>query len=148
MSGVTMLSTAPRVVMWQLSAGTILFATGSILSLPRLASELHGNRLSLHLSQAMIAAAQTSVFTGGRKAEISMSTSWVRRLSQMPTFQAFAFETFGGLHADALALLKRLQGLLNQAIIAQEDVEGYFVHRRVSFIIAAAVGRQLAARRV
>jgi hypothetical protein len=63
-------------------------------------------------------------------------------------FQAFAFETFGGLHADALALLQRLQGLLNQAIIAQEDVEGYFVMRRVSFIIAAAVGRQLAARRV
>jgi hypothetical protein len=62
--------------------------------------------------------------------------------------QAFAFETFGGLHADALALLQRLQGLLNQAIIAQEDVEGYFVIRRVSFIIAAAVGRQLAARRV
>jgi hypothetical protein len=63
-------------------------------------------------------------------------------------FQAFAFETFGGLHADALALLQRLQGLLNQALIAQEDVEGYFVIRRVSFIIAAAVGRQLAARRV
>jgi len=63
-------------------------------------------------------------------------------------FQAFAFETLGGLHADALALLQRLQGLLNQAIIAQEDVEGYFVIRRVSFIIAAAVGRQLAARRV
>eukprot|EP00884_Botryococcus_braunii_P008242 jgi/Botrbrau1/17419/Bobra.0054s0015.1 len=63
-------------------------------------------------------------------------------------FQAFAFETLGGLHADALALLQRLQGLLNQAIIAPEDVEGYFVIRRVSFIIAAAVGRQLAARRV
>jgi hypothetical protein len=63
-------------------------------------------------------------------------------------FQAFAFETFGGLHADALALLQRLQGLLNQALIAQEDVEGYFVIRRVSFIIAAAVGRQLAARQV
>jgi hypothetical protein len=63
-------------------------------------------------------------------------------------FQAFAFEIFGGLHADALALLQRLQGLLNQAIIAQEDVKGYFVIRRVSFIIAAAVGRQLAARRV
>eukprot|EP00884_Botryococcus_braunii_P019335 jgi/Botrbrau1/6085/Bobra.177_1s0023.1 len=61
-------------------------------------------------------------------------------------FQAFSFETFGGLHADALALLQRLQGLLNQAIIAQEDVEGYFVMHRVSFIIAAAVGRQLAAR--
>eukprot|EP00884_Botryococcus_braunii_P022649 jgi/Botrbrau1/9068/Bobra.0376s0038.1 len=63
-------------------------------------------------------------------------------------FQAFAFETLGGLHADALALLQSLQGLLNQAIIAQEDVEGYFVIRLVSFIIAAAVGRQLAARRV
>jgi hypothetical protein len=72
-------------------------------------------------------------------------------------FQASAFETFGGLHADALALLQRLQGFLNQAIIAQEDVEGCFrgkvksisfVIRWVSFIIAAAVGRQLAARRV
>ncbi len=63
-------------------------------------------------------------------------------------FQAFAVETFGGLHSDAFALLKRLQGLLNQAIIAREDVEGYFVLRRVSFIIAAAVGRKLAARRV
>lgn len=61
-------------------------------------------------------------------------------------FQAFSFETFGGLHEDALVLLKRLQGLLNRAILAQEDVEGYFVMRRVSFIIAAAVGRQLAAR--
>ncbi len=43
----------------------------------------------------------------------------VRARQQPPVaFQAFAFETFGGLHADALALLKRLQGLLNQAIIA------------------------------
>eukprot|EP00884_Botryococcus_braunii_P022015 jgi/Botrbrau1/8498/Bobra.0029s0006.1 len=49
---------------------------------------------------------------------------------------------------ENLCLMQRLQGLLNQAIIAQEDVEGYFVIRRVSFIIAAAVGRQLAARRV
>ena len=63
-------------------------------------------------------------------------------------FQAFSFETLGGLHSDALTLLKRLQGLLNQAIIAHEDVEGYYVIRRVSFIIAAAVGRQLSARRV
>jgi hypothetical protein len=77
-------------------------------------------------------------------------TRYAVLLSRQPpvAFQAFAFETFGGLHADALALLQRLQGLLNQAIIAQEDVEGYFVMRRVSFIIAAAVGRQLAARRV
>jgi hypothetical protein len=43
--------------------------------------------------------------------------------------------------------LKRLQGVLNQAIIANEDVEGFSVMRRISFIIAAAVGRQLAARR-
>eukprot|EP00884_Botryococcus_braunii_P021545 jgi/Botrbrau1/8074/Bobra.0230s0001.1 len=54
------------------------------------------------------------------------------RQQQPVAFQAFAFETLGGLHADALALLQRLQGLLNQAIIAQEDVEGYFVIRRVS----------------
>ncbi len=39
-------------------------------------------------------------------------------------FQTFTFETFGGLHSDAFALLKRFQGLINHAIIAQEDVEG------------------------
>ncbi len=50
-------------------------------------------------------------------------------------FQAFTFETFGGLHSDAFALLKRLQERLNQAIMAHEDVEGNFVLRRVSFII-------------
>ncbi len=58
------------------------------------------------------------------------------------------FETLGGLHSDAFALLEPPQGLLNQAIVIQEDVEGRFVLRRVSFIIAAAVGPQLAARRV
>ncbi len=59
-------------------------------------------------------------------------------------FQALLFETCRGLRADARALLKRLQGLLNQAIIAQEDVEGYCVLPRVRFIMVAAVGRQLA----
>ncbi len=57
-------------------------------------------------------------------------------------FQALEFETFGGLHAYALALLKRLQGLLIQVIIPQEHVKGYFVIRWVSFTIDAAVGRQ------
>jgi hypothetical protein len=67
--------------------------------------------------------------------------SCCRVSSRLSPSKLSLFETFGGLHADALALLQRLQGLLNQAIIAQEDVEGYFVIRRVSFIIAAAVGR-------
>ncbi len=73
-------------------------------------------------------------------------TRYVLLARQQPpvAFQAFAFEIFGGLHSDAFALSKRLQGLLNQAIIAQEDMERYFVLRRVSFIIAAAVGRELA----
>jgi hypothetical protein len=44
-------------------------------------------------------------------------------------------------HADALTLLKRLQGRLNQAIIAMGDVEEYFVLRRVSFIIAGPPAR-------
>jgi hypothetical protein len=57
-----------------------------------------------------------------------------------------ALQATSRLHADARASLQRLQGLLNQAIIAEEDVEGYFVMHRVSFIIAGAVGRQLAAR--
>jgi hypothetical protein len=39
-------------------------------------------------------------------------------------------------------MLTRLQGLLNQALIAQEDVEGYFVIPGQT----AAVGRQLAAQ--
>lgn len=38
-----------------------------------------------------------------------------------------------------MTLLKHLQGLLNQAIIVQENVEGYHVVRWVSFINAAAV---------
>jgi hypothetical protein len=60
---------------------------------------------------------------------------------------SLSISTLGGLHADALAFLQRLrriQGLLNHAIIAQGDVDRYFVMRRVSFIIAAAVDCQLA----
>jgi hypothetical protein len=38
--------------------------------------------------------------------------------------QTFSLETFVMLHADVLALLQRLSGLLNQTIIAKGDVEG------------------------
>lgn len=43
------------------------------------------------------------------------------RQQLLVAFQAFSFDKLGkrgGLHSDALALLKRLQGLLHQAIIA------------------------------
>jgi hypothetical protein len=49
------------------------------------------------------------------------------------------------LHPDALLLPKRLQGSLNQTILALEDLEGFFVMSWVSFTLAAAVGHQLAA---
>lgn len=65
----------------------------------------------------------------------------------------FGFETFGGFHADASTLLKHLQWLLDQAVSAFGDVD-YAVRVleeirpcvRVSFVINAAVGRQLARR--
>jgi hypothetical protein len=168
MSGATTRSTAPQGGMLPLSAAITPFVTAWTLSLPLLVSGSPGNPPFPPLSLARSAVAQTSASTRGRRGVTSISTSLALPHSQLPTcctsfrryavllsrqqppvaFQAFAFETFGGLHADALALLQRLQGLLNQALIAQEDVEGYLVIRRVSFIIAAAVGRQLAARRV
>ena len=58
----------------------------------------------------------------------------------------FAFDTFGGLHGDAVELLKRLQGLVSQASFVHEGLVWYCTHRRVSFSIARAVGRQLATR--
>jgi hypothetical protein len=61
-------------------------------------------------------------------------------------FRPFAFETFGGFDAAAEEVLKRLQGLVNQALVAHEDLVWFSTHRRVSFTIARAVGRQLAAR--
>lgn len=58
--------------------------------------------------------------------------------------QAYSFGTLGeGGHLDVFAVLKRLPGLLNQAIIAQEDVKRFYDICRVSAIIAAAVCRQL-----
>jgi hypothetical protein len=42
--------------------------------------------------------------------------------------------------ADALRLLKRLQGVLNQVIRANVDVEEFSVMSRVSFKYAAAGG--------
>eukprot|EP00884_Botryococcus_braunii_P006842 jgi/Botrbrau1/16159/Bobra.0309s0008.1 len=63
-------------------------------------------------------------------------------------FQAFSFETFGGLHADVLALLQRLQGLLNQAIIAQERCGWTFCYYVGSVSYCGRCESQLAARRV
>ena len=53
-----------------------------------------------------------------------------------------------GLACGFPGLVEASRGLLDRDSIAQEDVEGYFVLRLVSFHIAAAVGRQLTARRV
>eukprot|EP00884_Botryococcus_braunii_P000089 jgi/Botrbrau1/10080/Bobra.0355s0033.1 len=58
----------------------------------------------------------------------------------------FSFETLGGLGAAAEELLSRLQGLDSQAVVAHEDLVWFSIQRRVSFVIARAVGRQLASR--
>lgn len=50
---------------------------------------------------------------------------------QLPVpFQEW-FWNIWGLRLSILTLMKRLKGLLNQAIIAQEDVDVYYVIRRV-----------------
>eukprot|EP00884_Botryococcus_braunii_P015825 jgi/Botrbrau1/2926/Bobra.0026s0003.1 len=61
-------------------------------------------------------------------------------------FRPFAFETFGGFDTAAEEFLKGLQGMVNQALVAHEDLVWFSTHRRVSFAIARAVGWQLAAR--
>eukprot|EP00884_Botryococcus_braunii_P016683 jgi/Botrbrau1/3699/Bobra.0008s0026.1 len=61
-------------------------------------------------------------------------------------FRPFAFETLGGLDSAAEESLKRLQGMVNQALVTHEDLVWFSTHRRISFAIARAVGRQLAAR--
>jgi hypothetical protein len=63
-------------------------------------------------------------------------------------FFSLSLQTSGGLLPDFLLLLKRLKGVLNQAILANEDVEGFSIFSRVSCIISAAVGLPLAARRL
>jgi hypothetical protein len=63
-------------------------------------------------------------------------------------FLPFSFETMGGLHADALLLLGRLQGVVNLAVVRDEVGEWSSVVRRMSFIIAKAVARQLSTRLV
>jgi hypothetical protein len=68
-------------------------------------------------------------------------------LSRQPprvVFRPFAFDTFGGLHGDAVELLQRLQGVVSQAPLAPEDMAWYSTVRRVGFTFARAVGRQLA----
>eukprot|EP00884_Botryococcus_braunii_P006641 jgi/Botrbrau1/15979/Bobra.0375s0004.1 len=48
-------------------------------------------------------------------------------------FRPLAFETFGGSDTDAEEFLKRLQGLVNQALVAHEDLVWISTHRRDAF---------------
>jgi hypothetical protein len=85
-------------------------------------------------SSSLTAAIVQHFVPGGAIVHAAPQTCCLAGLSRtLKTFQAIPFETSGELHA--LALLKRLQGPLNQAIIVQEDVEGYLVMHRVSFIM-------------
>lgn len=60
--------------------------------------------------------------------------------------KSFAFEALGGLHADALGVVMRLQGVVNLAAATHDDCIWFSVVRRVSFAISKAVGRQLSSR--
>jgi hypothetical protein len=75
---------------------------------------------------------------------------WYREvLARQPprvVFKPFAFDTFGGLHASADELLKRLQCQVSQASAAHEGLVWFSTHRRLGFAVARGVGRQLASR--
>eukprot|EP00884_Botryococcus_braunii_P007583 jgi/Botrbrau1/16826/Bobra.150_2s0051.1 len=83
-----------------------------------------------------------------RAAAGKLASYWEVLLRQPPrvVFRPFAFETLGGVNSAAEEFLKRLQGMVNQAIVAHEDLVWFSMHRRITFAIARAVGRQLAAR--
>jgi hypothetical protein len=72
----------------------------------------------------------------------------VHLLGQPPriVFRPFAFDTFGGLHGDAVKLLQRLHGVVSQASLVHEDMAWYSTVQRAGFTIARAVGQQLATR--
>eukprot|EP00884_Botryococcus_braunii_P006632 jgi/Botrbrau1/15970/Bobra.0294s0008.1 len=85
---------------------------------------------------------------GARAAAGKLASDREILLRQPPrlVFRPFSCETLGGLGDAAEELLSRLQGLVNQAVVAHEDLVWFSVQRRVSFVIARAVGRQLASR--
>jgi hypothetical protein len=83
------------------------------------------------------------------KAAARKNASYREILNSQPSsvvFRAFSFETLGGLHTDALGLISRLQGLVHLAALTHDDTVFYSVAKRVSFVIAKAVGRQLSSR--
>jgi hypothetical protein len=50
---------------------------------------------------------------------------------------------WGVVHADAIEVLSRLQGRANLAVLSNDDNIWFSVVRRVSIVIAKAVGRQI-----
>jgi hypothetical protein len=62
----------------------------------------------------------------------------MRVQSPSVVLRAFAFESLGGVHADALEFLARLQGRVNMAVLTSDDIVWYSVVRRVSMVIAKA----------
>eukprot|EP00884_Botryococcus_braunii_P021136 jgi/Botrbrau1/7706/Bobra.0159s0141.1 len=83
----------------------------------------------------------------GARAAAGKLASYREVLLRQPprvAFQPFTFETFGELNGAEEELLKRHQGLVNQAVVAHEDLVWFTTQRRVIFTIACAVERQLA----
>lgn len=82
----------------------------------------------------------------GRAAALKMASYWEVLLRQPPrvVFRPFAFNTFAGLHQEAVDLLKSFHGLVSQASPVHDDMIRYSTLRRVSFTIARAVERRLA----
>jgi hypothetical protein len=88
--------------------------------------------------------------SGGADGAVARKMSDYRDImrAQPPSvvLRAFAFETLGGLHADALEVLTRLQGRVNMAVLTCDDNVWFLVVRRVGMVIAKAQGRQLSFR--
>jgi hypothetical protein len=82
----------------------------------------------------------------GASHKMAWSSEVLARQTPRVVFQPFAFDTFGGLHASADELLKRLQCLVSQASVAHEGLVWFSAHRRLGFAVSRAVGRQLASR--
>jgi hypothetical protein len=87
---------------------------------------------------------------GAASRAVGRKENWYRDIlrAQPPSvaYQSFGFETLGGIHGDGMALLARLQGVVNLAVLTHDDTVWFSLVRRVSLAIAKAVGRQLSTR--
>jgi hypothetical protein len=100
------------------------------------------------VGSCFLASSNVAVFAPGgaaRQAVRRKEASYCDILRLPPpsvAYLSFAFETLGGFHGDGIAVLARLQGVVNLAGSAHDNNVWFSVVRQVS--IAKDVGRQLA----